>query len=1343
MKKTFFFAIALLFSMQLFALPTVVTGTATDMTKNTAVLNGTATQETQPILTVGFEWRLQSTTTWNDAVATGTGPTVTATISGLTAGTVYEFRAFATTSAGRTRGATVTFTTVQDFIGDPMFDIDGNEYPTVRIGNQIWMAENLKTIRYDTESERPGQTIPVGNWSGNPFQPLKNAFYVDGRQANTPPYSFNLTPAIRTKLGLLYNWSAAVGVANDDDQVAPFTERRQGICPNGWLLPTYEDFNILNKFLATNTGLQIRTVDGWYTSEHTFPGTNSWGFSAYPAGNGTASTNESGGVGTSARFYYIGRYAGFWTDSSANGFAAYNWQTMSEGTSFDGTTAWKASALSIRCIKKVDNNVVLPTVKTDSITNITQTSVTLYGTVVLGDEAVTEKGFQWKLFTVDTWTTTVATGSDLRVTLTGLSNNTIYNVRPYAKTSSGTTVYGDFSSFRTLADAAEGTVIDNQGNVYPTITIGSQTWIAQNLRTTRYDTESERPLVSIVEGNRAIALAYYVDGSQVNSTPYSDNLTPEHRTKLGYLYNWAAAVGEESPTSITEEYPKRRQGICPNGWHIPNNGEWTTLINYLGENAGLKARTVDGWNSTPLSWNGNRPLIPGTNESGFSALPAGEGWSNNQTLDPIDIYVGIGTNFWSSTPNTSANAFTTHLNYDSPDFILSSQYIMKRYAYSVRCLKTVIIAMVPPTVNPVGITSITSASVALDGSFIEGTESILSRGFEWKLSSTDTWTVINVPGVSTEFSRNLIGLQATTSYDVRIFVRTISDTTYGPTVSFTTLQTPPIGIPCDGTPTVTDINGNVYNTVQIGNRCWTKENLKALTFDTESEFAGHTIPLVTTRFQYTPTATDISQATSDFSENLTPEHRANFGLLYNWAAAVGVANSNASSGNTSGVTSGRQGICPNGWHLPSAEEFNYLNALLGADVAGTKMKTTTGWTEQAPPGNGTNMSGFSALPAGFFEYQPNGFVGYQAWFWTSKFNGPNNVATACFVLSGYEDLTFFDNTAMYDRASIRCIKNIKPDTIIASADLGGMIFPVGKITVENGGTQPFTVVADPGYEISQVLINGVNNPTVVANGKYTFTNVNGNQTIKATFQKIITQLPKFTVTITPPINGIITVMDGNIPVETGAVLDSGTVLRLSAIPAEGYEFVRWWNNSTNPMRNHTLMEDVTISAVFREIGTTYTVTITPPTNGTITVMNGSIPVTSGTALPANTVLSLTATPAEGFEFEKWWDNHTSPTRSISLTKNETISAEFKLKEVSIVEIIEKKLMVYPNPVTDVLNIQTDEVIKQIVVLDLNGRVVKQLSGNHKTVNLQTLPAGNYIVRIHTETIIIPVKIIKR
>jgi hypothetical protein len=87
---------------------------------------------------------------------------------------------------------------------------------------------------------------------------------------------------------------------------------------------------------------------------------------------------------------------------------------------------------------------------------------------------------------------------------------------------------------------------------------------------------------------------------------------------------------------------------------------------------------------------------------------------------------------------------------------------------------------------------------------------------------------------------------------------------------------------------------------------------------------------------------------------------------------------------------------------------------------------------------------------------------------------------------------------------------------------------------------------------------------------------------------------------------------------------------------------------------------------------------------------------------------------------------------------------FTITEASNIIITEQSsFTVYPNPVTDELHIQTDKIIKQIDVVDINGKVLKTWFGDSKTIDVQSIPAGNYVVRIHTENSIVPIKIMKK
>lgn len=215
------------------------------------------------------------------------------------------------------------------------------------------------------------------------------------------------------------------------------------------------------------------------------------------------------------------------------------------------------------------------------------------------------------------------------------------------------------------------TVTDACGNKYKFVTIGTQIWMAENMRCNKYDTESERAGATLSTSSSSTYAPYYTDGMNA-TTSYSGNLTSEQRSKLGYLYNWSATVGlatESAATNQTSSFSGNRQGICPNGWHVPTSAEWSTLKNYVGSNAGAKLKTTSGWYS-----GGN-----GTDAYSFAALPAG--YANGYSV----YYVGYGASFWTATPNYSYTAYSCNLNCNNDNMYSSSNN--KNYAQSVRCVR--------------------------------------------------------------------------------------------------------------------------------------------------------------------------------------------------------------------------------------------------------------------------------------------------------------------------------------------------------------------------------------------------------------------------------------------------------------------------------------------------------------------------------------------------------------------------------------------------------------------------------------------------------------------------------
>jgi uncharacterized protein (TIGR02145 family) len=226
--------------------------------------------------------------------------------------------------------------------------------------------------------------------------------------------------------------------------------------------------------------------------------------------------------------------------------------------------------------------------------------------------------------------------------------------------------------------------------------------------------------------------------------------------------------------------------------------------------------------------------------------------------------------------------------------------------------------------------------------------------------------------------------------------------------------------PC-GT-TISDIDGNTYNTVLIGAQCWTKENLRvrrynngtAIPFDNTGGSGGNS----STWQNLTIGAHTIYAHDSTAT---TPSNLTKYGYLYNWYAAKGIYTTGTI------VSTDTLNICPSGWHVPSDTEWTTLTTELGGEsVAGGKMKSigTAYWSSQS---TGTdNSSGFSALPGGY-RYFNGSFnsIRYNAFFWSAteldysnawyRFLNATNV-----IVNRYSGVS---NNSKSSGASVRCLKN--------------------------------------------------------------------------------------------------------------------------------------------------------------------------------------------------------------------------------------------------------------------------------------------------------------------------------
>jgi len=153
---------------------------------------------------------------------------------------------------------------------------------------------------------------------------------------------------------------------------------------------------------------------------------------------------------------------------------------------------------------------------------------------------------------------------------------------------------------------------------------------------------------------------------------------------MGYLYNWAATVGVADGEKQTSAFAGRRQGICPNGWHVPSNAEWQALYDYIYNAQELSDNQVGKFLKTIGGWYEDKDFKAGSNSYGFSAVPAGN--VNAEKIDGVGQY----TRFWSATPveSYSDNAYARGISYNSDGlFANQSNNNYKYCGRSVRCLK--------------------------------------------------------------------------------------------------------------------------------------------------------------------------------------------------------------------------------------------------------------------------------------------------------------------------------------------------------------------------------------------------------------------------------------------------------------------------------------------------------------------------------------------------------------------------------------------------------------------------------------------------------------------------------
>ncbi len=533
-------------------------------------------------------------------------------------------------------------------------DIDNNNYKTIVIGNQCWMKENLKTTKNPS-----GVTI------------LRHCYNDDEEKCN--------------QYGGLYDWLTAI---NGEEGSNSNPSGVQGICPDGWHLPSDEEWGQMVDYMISqgfpndpfsDSGISnaLRSCrqegsthsDSCNTTEHprwdsgSRIGFDQYGFSAFP-----------GGFRWPEGWYVFGHYGAYWWSSSKVSATDILYRSLYNYYSdiYRDNTGMDLS-MSVRCVKDVVSSVSFPSLSTQPIDEITSASASCGGIITDdGGDEIIARGVVWNTSPNPTIMQNSGITSDgiglgtFSSLLTELEENTIYFVRSYATNSRGTS-YGEEISFSTTLDSLTGQpcagipiVYDFDGNAYNTVYLNKRCWLKENLKTTHYKNGNpiNYPGTNTLEWmqNSTGAYAWYN-----NDISWKDS--------YGALYNWYAIENTD--------------GICPEGWHVPDDYDLYQLTTYGGgdyTNVGGKYKSTRTAPASHPRW--ESPNTGATDYYNFSAIPGGYR-DNNAFFSEIG-YKGY---LWTSSTADwePSKAFFYRFQFNEID--MGRQVVLKTLGLSLRCVK--------------------------------------------------------------------------------------------------------------------------------------------------------------------------------------------------------------------------------------------------------------------------------------------------------------------------------------------------------------------------------------------------------------------------------------------------------------------------------------------------------------------------------------------------------------------------------------------------------------------------------------------------------------------------------
>ncbi len=600
-------------------MPTLTTTAVTAITTTGATSGGNITDDGGAEVTDrGICWGTATNpTTSGSKVSSGVGSgSFSADLTGLTPNTLYYVRAFATNSEGTAYGNEVSFTTAQ-VVG-----------ATVTTAAVTAIAQTTATAGGNVTADGGADITERGVYFGTTSNPSSGGTKVAAAAAGTGAFTVNLTGL--TPGTLYYVMAFATNSSGTSYGTAvQFTALAAAPAVTTAQATSVTQSSAVAGGSVTSTGGAAITERGVY-----------FGTGNDPATTGTKVTATLGDVGSftvnlttltaGTRYYFVA----FATNSAGTSF----------GTVLDFTTT----------------DVVLGTVTTTAPALIatSSTSVTAGGNVTsAGGGTISERGVCYAItpnpdIDDDTEASATSTTGTFQVTLEGLLEGTVYYVRAYVINEEGP-AYGTQAQILTM-------VSDVEDNIYNTVLIGDQVWMAENLNTRRYNDDTAIPNIT---GN-----ANWAAATSAGYSYYMDNVT--YGATYGALYNfWAINTGR----------------LCPTGWRVASDNDFKTLEMELGMTQGqadgvYERGTDQGVQmKTPTGWNPGG--IAGTNSSGFSAVPGGYRFYETG----LSTAMGAVASFGTSTSHSATSYIYRQLWYNTATvYRVDVPYAA---GFSVRCVK--------------------------------------------------------------------------------------------------------------------------------------------------------------------------------------------------------------------------------------------------------------------------------------------------------------------------------------------------------------------------------------------------------------------------------------------------------------------------------------------------------------------------------------------------------------------------------------------------------------------------------------------------------------------------------